>query len=131
MMPQSLRALPIAFIVAGASCWPTASFAQSTAAPATTLAAPSASGDTIRLTDEQRREILDHNTVESAAAARGELTSSDNAGRGIHGEVGFMIGSHGTLGAYGTADIPLGENGQATVSVETSRFGYGRQSGTR
>ena len=70
-------------------------------------------------------EILDHNTVESAAAARGELTGSERA-RGIHGEVGVMIGSHGTRGAYGTADIPLGDHASATVSVESSRIGYGR-----
>lgn len=82
--------------------------------------------DTIRLTDKQRMEILDHNTVESAAAARGELPESRSVGRGIHGEVGVMIGSHGTHGVYGTADIPLGDNAGATVSFESSRIGYGR-----
>ena len=87
---------------------------------------PAQTGDTIRLTDAQRMEILDHNTVESAAAARGELPASESTGRGIHGEVGVMIGSHGTRGAYGTADIPLGDHASATVSVESSRFGYGR-----
>jgi len=83
-------------------------------------------GDTISLTDEQRMKILDGNTVESAAAARGELPGSAVAGRGIHGEVGVMIGSHGTRGVYGTADIPLGDNAGATVSFESSRFGYRR-----
>ena len=68
--------------------------------------------------------ILESNTEESAAAARGELTGSGGAGRGIHGEVGVMIGSNGTRGAYGTADIPLGDKASATVSVESSRFGY-------
>ena len=71
-------------------------------------------------------EILDNNTEEKAAAARGELPGSEGAGRGIHGEVGVMIGSNGTRGAYGTADIPLGDNAGATVSFETSRFGYRR-----
>ena len=123
----SFRAFPIALVlIAGASCWPAACFAQSATAPVTAQSAPSATDDTIRLTDEQRWKILNGNTVESAAAARGELPDSGNAGRGIHGEVGVMIGSHGTRGAYGTADIPLGNNASATVSVESSTFGYRR-----
>ena len=122
---QHRRAFPIALVLfAGASCWSTASFAQSTPAPATTQ--PATTGDTIRLTDEQRMEILNNNTMDSAAAARGELTGSERAARGIHGEVGFMIGTNGMRGAYGTADIPLGDNARATVSVESSRFGYRR-----
>lgn len=71
-------------------------------------------------------EILNNNTVEKAAAARGELVGAEVPGRGIHGEIGFMIGSNGTRGAYGTADIPLGDNAGATVSFESSRFGYRR-----
>lgn len=125
--PATFRAFPIALaLVAGASCWPTASFAQSVAAPTTVQAISSPVDDTIRLTDAQRMAILDHNTVESAAAARGELPELRSPGRGIHGEVGFMIGSHGTRGAYGTADIPLGDNAGATVSAEISRYGYRR-----
>ncbi len=123
-----LRAVPIALAaVAGASCWPAASYAQSVPAPTTTQPAPSVPDDVIRLTDVQRLAILDNNTADSAAAARGELTGSEKAGRGIHGEVGFMIGSNGTRGAYGTADIPLGDNAGATVSIESSRFGYRRR----
>src|SRR4051812_6908451 len=111
LIPQKFSAFPAALVlVAGAACLPAVSFAQS--APVAVVAAeaaPSAAGDTIRLTDEQRMKILDNNTPESAAAARGELTGSDKAGRGIHGEVGIMIGSHGTRGVYGAADIPLGD----------------------
>ena len=130
--PATLRAFPIALaLVAGASCWSTASFAQSTTEPTTVQPISSPADDIIRLTDEQRMEILDHNTVESAAAARGELTDSRSTGRGIHGEVGVMIGSHGTRGVYSTADIPLGDNAGATVSFESSRYGYGRQSSER
>ena len=126
------RALPIALaLVAGLSCWSTAVTAQSAAAPTIVQPISSSADDTIRLTDEQRMEILDNNTVESAAAARGELTDSRSTGRGVHGEVGVMIGSHGTRGIYGTADIPLGDNAGATVSFESSRYGYGRQSGER
>jgi hypothetical protein len=126
LMPRGFRTFSIALgLVAGASCWSSASFAQSVPASAT-QPAPSASSDTIRLTDEQREKILNSNTADSAAAARGELTGSEQAQRGIHGEVGIMFGSHGTRGAYGTADIPLGDNAGATVSFETSRFGYRR-----
>jgi len=126
-------ALPIALaLVAGFSCWSTASFAQSAPAPD---AAPEprteqtprpSAGDTIRLTDEQRDAILDSNTVQSAAAARGELGDSEITKPGIHGEVGIMIGTQGARGVYGTADIPLGENAGATVSFESSSFGRRR-----
>jgi hypothetical protein len=128
LMSSQLRALPIALaLVAGASCWPAASFAQSAPEPASAIPAkPASTADAVRLTDEQRWEILDNNTEEKAAAARGELPGSRGVGRGIHGEVGVMIGSNGARGAYGTADIPLGENAGATVSFETSRFGYRR-----
>ncbi|QNA87001.1 hypothetical protein G4G27_14600 [Sphingomonas sp. So64.6b] len=111
-------------LVAGVSCWSTASLAQSTPAPATTEPAPPSTGDTIRLTDEQRWAILNSNTEESAAAARGEMVGSERAGRGIHGEMGVMIGTHGTRSVYGTAEIPLGDSAAATVSFESSRFGY-------
>ncbi len=124
LTPSYFRAFPISLaLVAGASCWSTASFAQSSPAPTTTQPAPSTTTDTIRLTDEQRMEILDKNTEDSAAAARGELIGSARDGRGIHGEVGAMIGSHGTRGVYGAAEIPLGDNAGATVSFESSRFG--------
>ena len=128
LAPPCFRAFPIGLaLVAGACCWSTAAFAQSIpAAPTTTSSGPFTTTDTVRLTDEQRREILDKNTVESAAAARGELTEPERAERGIHGEIGVMIGSHGTRGAYGTAEIPLGDHAAATVSIESSRFGYRR-----
>ena len=127
LMLPCFRAFPIALaLVGGASCWSTASFAQSTPVPTTTQPAPSTTTDTIRLTDEQRAKILDGITEDSAAAARGERSGSGITGQGIHGEVGAMIGSNGTRGVYGTADIPLGDNAGATVSFESSRFGYPR-----
>lgn len=121
--PSYIRTFPIALaLVAGASCWSTAAMAQATPAAPTTQSAPAATGDTLRLTDEQRMAIIDNNTAESAAAARGELTGS-GAGRGIHGEVSAMIGTHGTRGIAGVAEIPLGNNANAVVSFESSRFG--------
>ena len=127
----NFRTLPIALAIVGsASLSATASSAQSLPTPeptGTAQAAPPSPGDVIRLTDEQRMEILNNNTVEKAAAARGELVGADVPGRRIHGEFGVMIGSNGTRGAYGTADIPLGDNAGATVSFESSRFGYRRK----
>jgi len=117
---QPRRALPIALaLIAAASFSPTAASAQSAATPST-------NGDSIRLTDEQRMAILDSNTVESAAAARGELTGPQSMDRRIHGEIGAMIGSNGTRGIYGVAEIPLGNSGSAVVSFENSRYGYRR-----
>jgi hypothetical protein len=127
VIPPYFSAFPAALVLAaGAACWPAASLAQSVPVVAAAEAAPSVTGDTIRLTDEQRMKILDNNTADSAAAARGELTGSERVGHGIHGEVGIMIGSHGTRGVYGTADIPLGDNAGATISFESSRYGYQR-----
>lgn len=130
-MRSPLRALPVALaLAAGAGCWSPAAFAQSAPTPTTTQAAPPAAPvtytDPMRLTDEQRDEILNANTEARAAAARGEMTDSESLDRRIHGEMGVMIGSHGTRGIYGTADIPLGDNAGATVSFESSRFGYPR-----
>lgn len=128
-MPPHFRALPIALaLITSVSCWPAASFAQAPEASPSEASQPASSGDTIRLTDGQRNAILDSNTVESAAAARGELDGSESAGgSGIHGEVGAMIGSNGARGAYGVAAIPLGDNAGAVVSFESSQFGGDRR----
>ncbi|WP_332704783.1 hypothetical protein [Sphingomonas sp. PB4P5] len=76
--------------------------------------------DIVRLSDEERNDILDSNTPERAATARGER-------RAIHGEVGAMIGSHGARGAYGVAEVPLGDNAGVVVSFESSRIGRSRR----
>ena len=126
--PRPASALPLAFVLI-ASCWSGAAFAQSAPVPETgeMRTAPSENGDTRRLSDAERDAILNNNTVEKAAAARGELPDADGPTRGIHGEVGVMIGTNGTRGAYGTAAIPLGDSGQAVVSMESSTFGYRRR----
>jgi len=137
LMLPNVRALPVTLALAASACGlSTSAFAQSTPAPAPAPAPVSTqpvpptvvdtNPDPMRLTDEQRDAILNANTEARAAAARGELSDSENLGRRIHGEMGVMIGSNGTRGIYGTADIPLGENAGATVSFESSRFGYPR-----
>jgi hypothetical protein len=127
LIPTNFRTFPVVLaLVVGICCWSKIAFAQSTPAPTTTQpASPKATNaDTIRLTDEQRDAILDANIEARAAASRGELEESESLRRDVHGEVGVMIGSHGTRSVYGAADIPLGDNAGATVSFESSRFGY-------
>lgn len=85
-----------------------------------------APSDTIRLSDEQRDLILNRTTPESAAIARGEMSGSQREAAQIHGEVGVMVGTNGTRGIFGRADIPLGDRGGATILFESSRFGYRR-----
>jgi hypothetical protein len=129
LMLRDLRTVPLVFVLLVWTGWSTTAFAQSTPAPTTTQPpSPTAAGsDTMRLTDEQRDAILDANTEARAAANRGEPTGLESLDRGVHGEMGVMIGSHGTRGVYGAADIPLGDNAGASVSFESSHFGYRRR----
>jgi hypothetical protein len=96
--------------------------------PATALsaqAAPAGDANTLSLSDAQKQELLAHNTESSVDAARAGL-GNGAPGRQIHGEIGAMIGSHGTRGIYGTAAVPLGDNAGAVVSFEDSRYGWHR-----
>ncbi|RUN75719.1 hypothetical protein EJC47_15310 [Sphingomonas sp. TF3] len=119
--------LLLSAVAASAACLPTAGFAQqaSTAPTTTAPATTQPTGDTIRLSDRERDAILNSNTVESAAAARGERLPG--TGPGIHGEIGAMIGSNGTRGVYGTASIPLGDNAGAVISFESSQYNWPRR----
>ena len=123
LSPHAVRPAPVLRLALAAAfaCAPVALFAQAVPVPE---AAPST--DTIRLTDEQRRAILDHATPESAAAARGEMPEAERKTLGIHGEVGAMVGSNGLRSLYGVAQSPLGDSAAATVAFESSRFGYRR-----
>lgn len=96
-------------------------------ASAQTEPAPAAASDstTLRLSDDERTQLLAGNTEEKVDAARAGL-GSGAPGRQIHGEIGAMVGTHGTRGIYGTAAVPLGDSASATVSFENSRYGYGR-----
>ena len=103
--------------------WPTAAVAQTVAEATAPATRPS---DTIRLSDEQRDLILNRATADSAAIARGEMSGAERERAQIHGEVGVMVGTNGTRGLFGRADIPLGDRGGATIMFESSRFGYRR-----
>ncbi|WP_454884602.1 hypothetical protein [Sphingomonas oryzagri] len=95
---------------------------------AQTVPAPEPASDstTLRLSDEERARLLAGNTEEKVDAARAGLGGGAPS-RQIHGEIGAMIGTHGTRGIYGTAAVPLGDNAGATVSFKDSRYGYGRR----
>lgn len=41
----------------------------------------------------------------------------------VRGEVGAEVGTHGALGVFGTALVPLGDNGAAVISFSRSRLG--------
>ena len=84
-------------------------------------AQPSA-GNTIGLTDAQKADILGNNTEDIVADARAGLPSA-GAARGIHGEIGAEIGTHGSRGVFGAAAIPLGDNASATVMFEDRHYG--------
>jgi hypothetical protein len=122
LLSVRLSAFPIALAcVAGGYGMP--ALAQTAPAATTAPSTPAAQSDVRQLTDEERLAILDGNTIESAARARGEAPDAQGATRGIHGEVGMAVGTNGMRAIYGTADIPLGDHAGATVSFESSRFG--------
>jgi hypothetical protein len=78
----------------------------------------------IRLSDSDKEKVL-----EEAAASRHErsgVPSIDDtaaAGRQVHGEVGFEVGTGGYRSAYGTAIVPLADDGVAIISLGSTNFG--------
>lgn len=84
------------------------------------------SGQVYSLTPEQKEQALASATPRPAVPTVETLDETGNDRR-IHGEVGAMIGTGGARGMYGTAAIPLGENGGAIVSFEHSQFGNRRR----
>lgn len=43
--------------------------------------------------------------------------------RGIHGEMGFGVGSNGYRDAYATATMPVGKTGELGVAVDDTQYG--------
>jgi hypothetical protein len=84
-----------------------------------------------RLSDEEVDEVLN----EAARARHDGGEESPEGGPEIHGQVGFTIGTGGHRSAFGSAAVPLGDDGMAGFSFETGRYpgyepyfqpGYGR-----
>ncbi len=63
--------------------------------------------------------------LETAAEKREAAEQSQGAGRQIHGEVGFSIGTGGYRSVYGTAAIPILNDGLAILSFDSTDFGSG------
>lgn len=78
----------------------------------------------VRLTPEQKAELAAAGTEEKVDTALAQAKAGGD--RQIHGSVGMMIGTGGARGVYGTAQIPVGENGEAMIAFENTRFGRSR-----
>jgi len=98
--------------------------------PAGVIAAPAKPlPSEVRLSDADKEKVLE----EAAASARGPVStpSAENLADDalpppIHGEVGFTIGTGGYRSAYGTAIVPLKNDGVAIISLGTTDFGRNR-----
>jgi hypothetical protein len=87
------------------------------------LAAPPAgASEIIRLTPEQSDQAIEAGAARNAG--RDAEPPELRGGRPqIHGEVGMMVGSGGARGVYGTAGMPIGDDGFAAFSYENVRYG--------
>jgi hypothetical protein len=97
-------------------------------------AAPDASAPPAApLPSEHRLSDAEVNKVLDAAAKKREASTQpgdelidqqgDTPAPQIHGEVGVAIGTGGYRSAFGTAVVPLGGDGVAIMSFDTSNFG--------
>jgi hypothetical protein len=80
-----------------------------------------------RLTDEQVEQVL------AAAAAKREAVeaASPPPKLDIHGEVGVTIGTGGYEVVYGSAFVPLGDDGAAIVALSSETRPYRRRTRAR
>jgi hypothetical protein len=105
----------VSWILASALWLPAPALAADAAAP---LAAEH------RLSEDEKKRILD-----TAAAKRNtpqpieEKSDGERPRPQIHGEVGFGIGTGGYRSAFGTAVVPLGNEGLAIISFDNTNFG--------
>ena len=68
----------------------------------------------------------DKDKLLNAAAARAQAPPNEPAiywGRRVHGEVGMFVGTGGARGVFGSAIMPVGDDGSVALAIETSRFG--------
>ncbi len=88
------------------------------AAPALATETPPPAATVYQLTPEQKEAAM-HSAAPQPADP---LLEADRPARQIHGEVGVMIGTGGARGVFGTAAIPLGQDGIAVISMESMRL---------
>jgi hypothetical protein len=79
------------------------------------------SSEPIRLSPAEREAA-----IEAGAARREGELPINGLPSGVHGEIGMEIGTGGTRALYGSAAVPLGENGSAAFSFMTGRTNLGR-----
>lgn len=85
--------------------------------PASALAAPEPVPPAVqRLSESQVEQVL----ADAATKREAVEAETPNPKLAIHGEVGVEVGTGGHRAAYGTAVVPIGEDGQAAVSFVTS-----------
>ena len=80
---------------------------------AAALATPALAADEHRLSPAEVEKILEAAAVKNAA-----VPAPPTPPRPIQGEVGVSIGSDGTREAFGTAIMPVGEDGIAIISID-------------
>jgi hypothetical protein len=73
------------------------------------------------LSAEEKERILDRGTEAATDAAHRSFLGGGGASKQAHGELGMMVGTGGAVAIFGTGLVPLGENGAAIISFESSR----------
>jgi hypothetical protein len=93
------------------------------AALATPLAARAA--DEHRLSPAEVEKILEAAAVKNRAAAdqARPAKASPKPARPVQGEVGVSVGSDGYREGFGTAIMPVGDDGMAILSIDSSDTG--------
>jgi len=99
-------------------------------APASVFAAPDRPlPSEVRMPEAEKEKILEA----AAASSRGSISTQsleelgdDSLPPQIHGEMGFTIGTGGYRSAYGTAIVPLKNDGVAIISLGSTDFGRNR-----
>jgi hypothetical protein len=79
-----------------------------------------------RLSDEEKEKVLEAaaaNRREPVNIAADESDKDADPARQVHGEVGFTVGTGGYRSAYGTAIVPLKDDGVAIISLGSTDFG--------
>ena len=104
-------------------------FLLSTLSPAALAAAvvddvPTGAATVHRLSPDAIEAALADGAARNRAAEALAALPSIDTDRKIHGEVGVGMGSNGGREAFGTAAVPVGENGSAVMSYDYSRQNY-------
>lgn len=94
-----------------------------TAAPAAAseIATSPEAGTVHRLTAAEVEALKEAAADRNRNAVDG-LEINDRSSPQVHGEVGFAVGTGGYTSVFGTAVVPLGDNGAAAISFERAQI---------